>query len=40
MRSFATACFAAFIIAAAAAAILGLVQKPASAAFSTSAVRL
>jgi len=41
MRSFVAACLASFIIAAIAAAILGAVlQEPASAAFSTSAVRL
>jgi hypothetical protein len=41
MRSFITACFAATVIAAAAAAILDYaVQKSATTAFSTSAVRL
>jgi hypothetical protein len=41
MRNFLAACFAAAVIAVAAAAILdGIVQKSASAAFSTSGVRL
>jgi hypothetical protein len=41
MRSFVAACLVAVVIAVAAAAILDqIVQKPAIAAFSTSAVRL
>jgi hypothetical protein len=41
VRSFIAACSVAVVIALVAAAILaGAVQKPASAAFSTSAVRL
>jgi hypothetical protein len=41
MRSFIAACFAAIVIAAAAAAILdNAVQESAATAFSTSAVRL
>jgi hypothetical protein len=41
MRSFVSACFVSLIIAAVAATILDkVVQKPASVAFSTTAVRL
>jgi hypothetical protein len=41
MRSFLTACFVAAVVAVAAAAILDkMAQKSATAAFSTSAVRL
>jgi hypothetical protein len=41
MRSFVAACLASFVIAAVAATVLDkVVQKPASVAFSTTAVRL